>query len=147
MRWLFPCAIAGAILWALMAWVVFGDTLTIRNDRGGPLVERVKAIERHRKAGTRIIIAGQCYSACTMYLGLPNTCVLRSSRLGFHGPQSQYYGISLPPEMFDHWSRIMAGHYPPQIRTWFMQSGRETTLGIIVLTGDQAVSMGARACP
>lgn len=86
--------------------------IVINQDLGGSVESRLRGIEQLRVAGTRIEIRGQCASACTMLLGLPNTCVARSSRLGFHGPQSQYYGIALPPEEFEYWSHIMASHYP-----------------------------------
>jgi len=118
----------------------------IRQDSGGSVETRLRQIAQLRKAGTRIEIRGQCQSACTMFLGLPNACVARSSRLGFHGPQSQYYGISLPPDDFEYWSRVMADHYPQDIRAWFMDEARQTTMGLITITGADAIKMGARAC-
>ena len=120
--------------------------IVITQDLGGSVESRLRGIEQLRVAGTRVEIRGQCASACTMLLGLPNTCVARSSRLGFHGPQSQYYGISLPPEEFEHWSRIMASHYPGAIKSWFMSEARQTTMSLVTLTGAQAIKMGARSC-
>lgn len=118
----------------------------VRNDPGGSVESRLREIAQLRLEGTRIEIRGQCVSACTMLLGLPNTCVARSSRLGFHGPQSQYYGVSLAPEQFDYWSRVMADHYPAQIRAWFIKEARQTTMGVITISGSEAIRMGARAC-
>ncbi|MFN4131074.1 MAG: hypothetical protein ACK4GC_14860, partial [Paracoccaceae bacterium] len=103
----------------------------IQKDLGGSMEGRLRTIAKFRSSGTKVEIRGQCASACTMYLGLPNACVARSSRLGFHGPQSQYYGISLPPDEFEYWSRVMADHYPRAIRNWFLSVARHTTMDLI----------------
>jgi hypothetical protein len=121
-------------------------TKIIRNDPGGPVTARLQEIARLRSTGIRIEIRGNCASACTLYLGLPNTCVALSSRLGFHGPQSQYYGVSLPPPEFEHWSRIMAGHYPGAMRAWFMDEVRQTTMGLVTISGAQARAPMRMAC-
>ena len=118
----------------------------IQNDLGGSMEGRLQTIANFRSSGTRVEIRGQCASACTMYLGLPNACVARSSRLGFHGPQSQYYGISLPPDEFEYWSGVMADHYPGAIRNWFLSVARYTTMDIITLSGAEVIRMGARPC-
>ena len=81
-----------------------------------------------------------------MFLSLPNACVAQSSRLGFHGPQSQFYGVPLPPDDLEYWSRVMADHYPGAIKAWFMQEARRTTTKLITISGTQAIKMGARAC-
>ncbi|MCC7320316.1 MAG: hypothetical protein IT542_04980 [Rubellimicrobium sp.] len=121
-------------------------TLTIRDDPGGSLAERLALIERYRAAGTALRIEGSCISACTLYLGLPGTCVTRGARLGFHGPRTGLPGIPLPRAEFERLTRVMAAHYPPAIRDWFMTEARLTTTGYHVLSGVQAVAMGAQAC-
>ncbi len=118
----------------------------VRNDPGGSVESRLREIAQLRLAGTRVEIRGRCTSACTMLLGLPNACVAGSSRLGFHGPQSQYYGVSLAPDQFEYWSRVMADHYPAAMRAWFIKEARQTTMGVITISGTQAIKMGARAC-
>lgn len=122
------------------------SALIVRNDLGGSVQERLMMIAQLRDAGRRVEIRGQCASACTMYLGLPNACVSRAAQLGFHGPQSQYYGISLPPDQFEYWSRVMASNYPSGIARWFMSQARDTTMGLITISGAQAIKMGAHAC-
>ena len=137
---------AGGVLVAAALWFQIPAPLIIHNDRGGNVEQRVHQIEQLRKAGTRVQIRGRCDSACTMFLGLPRACVARTARLGFHGPQSQYYGISLSPANFERWSRVMAGYYPPRLRSRFMAEWRQTTMGLHVITGAEAIRMGARAC-
>lgn len=135
-----------ALICMIAAPVAAQSALIVNNDLGGSVEERLTMIAALRIEGRRVEIRGQCASACTMYLGLPNTCVSRSSRLGFHGPQSQYYGISLPPDEFEYWSRVMASNYPASIAQWFMSQARETTMGLITISGAQAIKMGAQAC-
>ena len=81
-----------------------------------------------------------------MLMGLPNACVTPTSRLGFHGPQSQFYGISLPADEFNFWSNVMANHYPSAIKHWFMTKARKTTMGLITITGAEAIRLGAKPC-
>ena len=135
-----------ALACTIAAPVSAQSAMIVNNDLGGSVEERLTMIAALRNEGRRIEIRGQCASACTMYLGLPNTCVSRSSRLGFHGPQSQYYGISLPSDQFEYWSRVMASNYPAPIAQWFMSQARETTMGLITISGAQAIKMGAHAC-
>lgn len=139
-------AAASAALLGVPQQIQAQSAIVITQDLGGSIENRLRSIAQLRLAGTRVEIRGQCASACTMLLGLPNTCVARSSRLGFHGPQSQYYGISLPPDEFEYWSRIMASHYPGAIKGWFMSEARQTTMSLITITGAQAIQMGARSC-
>lgn len=141
--------LTGALMLAagLLSSSVAAQPLTIiRSNSGGSVEIRLHTIAQLRSSGTRVEIRGQCASACTMLLGLPNTCVAKSARLGFHGPQSQYYGISLPPEEFEYWSQVMADHYPSAIRAWFVSVARQTTMDMITISGSEAIRMGARAC-
>ncbi len=120
--------------------------LDIRNDLGGAVSQRIAKIEHLRAAGTRIRIVGTCISACTLYLGLPNTCVTPTAQLGFHGPSTRLKGIPLPRQEFERISRQMASYYPSRIRGWFMSEARMRTIGYYSLSGAEAIAMGARAC-
>ncbi|MGO4907917.1 hypothetical protein ACEN2J_06235 [Pseudorhodobacter sp. W20_MBD10_FR17] len=120
--------------------------LDIRNDMGGVVSQRMAKVEQLRAAGTRVRILGTCVSACTLYLGLPNTCVSRTAKLGFHGPSTRLQGIPLPRQEFERVSRQMAAYYPSQIRGWFMSEARMRTGSYYTISGAQAIAMGARPC-
>ncbi|MFV2038368.1 MAG: hypothetical protein ACC646_12335, partial [Paracoccaceae bacterium] len=76
-----------------------GHTIVVRNDAGGSVQQRARLIRQYRADGTRLEIRGDfCMSACTMYLGLDNTCIAPDTVFGFHGPSSPIYGIALPPQ-------------------------------------------------
>lgn len=120
--------------------------MIVRNDGGGNLAERVAQVRLLRRSGQRVEIRGACMSACTMLLGLRNTCVTPEATLGFHGPSSQYYGIALPGEEFEYWSRVMATHYPLPLRRWFLREGRNITVGFHQIRGSELIRIGVPRC-
>lgn len=139
----FPAAVMAAAL--LLAPPLAAEV--IRHDMGGDLDRRVALVAQMRAAGTPVRIEGTCVSACTLYLGLPNACVAPEAELGFHGPRTNMPGIPLPHADFERQTRVMAAHYPGPIRDWFMAEARLlTTASYYVLTGTEAIRMGARAC-
>lgn len=123
-----------------------GLALDVREDWGGSVAQRIDRVEKMRVSGTKVRILGTCVSACTLYLGLPNTCVSPKARLGFHGPSAALPGLPLPREVFDRVSLQMAGYYPGQLRGWYLAKGRLRTEGHYTMTGAQVITMGARAC-
>ena len=120
--------------------------IRIEDDRGGLLSDRVAQITRLRRSGQAIEIAGECLSACTLYLGLANVCVWPAAVLGFHGPASVLPGMALPPAEFERWSQIMAAHYPPDLRRWFLQTGRRMLFGFHRISGATLIAMGVTDC-
>jgi hypothetical protein len=122
------------------------SALDIRNDLGGAVSSRIAKVEQLRAAGIQVRILGTCVSACTLYLGLPNTCVAISARLGFHGPSTRLKSIPLPRQEFERISRQMATYYPSKIRKWFMSQARMRTGSYYTISGAQAIAMGARPC-
>ncbi|RMD89196.1 MAG: hypothetical protein D6811_12690 [Alphaproteobacteria bacterium] len=136
------------LVWLLAALPVqAAERLVVTDDPGGELPGRVAEIARLRAARTAVEIRGRfCLSACTLYLGLPDVCVSPRTQFGFHGPSSPIYGIALPPRQFEHWSRVMAAHYPPPLRQWFLREGRRVTMGFLRLSGSELIAMGIAAC-
>ncbi len=122
------------------------NAIVVQNDGGGNMANRVAQVQQLRRSGKPVEIRGNCMSACTMYLGLRNTCVTPGARLGFHGPSSRYYGIALPREEFEYWSRVMANHYPSQLRSWYMREGRNIIVGYHHISGRELIRMGVPRC-
>lgn len=120
-RMLGTVLIGAAIFWGAVG-VSCARSETIRHDMGGSVSARLDQMQH--MSGVRIV--GACYSACTMLLGLPDTCVTRSARLGFHGPATRS-ALPLPHSEWDRVSRVMAEQYPPKLRLWFMAEGRRNT--------------------
>lgn len=135
------CAGAG-----LAAPAPASNGLRVSNDAGGDLADRIAYIEALRNEGRPVEIrTGYCHSACTLYLGLPGTCVSPDAVFGFHGPQMAAEGLAMLPSRFDHWSHIMAAHYPVQLRGWFMERARYSK-DLILIRGSQLIAAGIPGC-
>ncbi|PTQ65066.1 hypothetical protein [Celeribacter persicus] len=97
-----------------------GATIVINGDPGGSVRARYNEIEEINRLGQRVEIRrGSCMSSCTMFLGANNVCVSPQASFGFHGPYR--FGETLSQAEFDQWSKIIAWHYPPAIRQWYMR--------------------------
>ena len=120
--------------------------LDVTRDMGGPVDARFQKIRDLGQNQTPVRITGTCVSACTLYLGLPQTCVMPEARLGFHGPSSALPGIPLPPDEFERVTQQMAAHYPPALRAWYLAEARMITGSYITISGREAIRMGARPC-
>ncbi len=65
--------------------------VVIKDDMGGVIVDFVKKYSDMRDTKDRLVIDGECASACTLFLGiLPKDrfCVTHSASLGFHSASS-----------------------------------------------------------
>jgi hypothetical protein len=121
------------------------EPLVVRNDRGGLLRERLRQIGQLRQQSRPVEIRGAvCFSTCTMFLGLPDTCISPQTTFGFHGPSS--YGRALDADTFNRASRVIASHYPAELKTWYMDKARFKIRSIYRVKGEQIIRMGVRAC-
>jgi len=117
----------------------------VGNDRGGLLRERLRQLGRLRKSNQPIrITGGICYSTCTMFLGLPQTCISPDTTFGFHGPSSCVR--PLDPATFNRASELIASYYPHALKTWYMQTGRFKINSMYKVKGRHIIAMGIRAC-
>lgn len=117
----------------------------VSDDRGGSIVERLREIDRLRASGQSIEIRGAlCYSTCTMFLGLAQTCISPNTMFGFHGPSRS--GVRLKADEFEHYSQLIARHYPKPLRDWFMRKGRKRIKGVHRIKGSEIIRMGVRGC-
>ncbi|WP_421704865.1 hypothetical protein [Aliiroseovarius sp.] len=119
--------------------------IVIRNDRGGLVAKRAEQIRQIRRSGQRVEIRGTlCLSSCTMYLGLPGTCVSPNTTFGFHGPSRS--GRRLSPDEFEYWSALIARHYPAALRDWYMETGRMRITSYYRMSGRELIRLGVPAC-
>ena len=117
----------------------------VSNDFGGVVGKRAAQIRRLNAAGRRVEIRGQfCLSSCTMFLGAGDLCVHPDTRFGFHGPSN--FGKPLKRQHFDHWSKVLAAHYPDAIADWFMSTGRFKKHGYYTVMGSEIIRHGVPAC-
>jgi len=84
----------------------------------------VARMQRAAAMGERVIIDGNCLSACTMTLGIippQNVCATPRAVLGFHSaftPTPLGQKVDYPPGTLE-----MVSHYPPAIRAWIKRHG------------------------
>lgn len=115
-------------------------------DEGGSVLARASEVAALAARGEGRRIAGECLSACTLYLALPGACFEEGATLGFHGPR-RLDGAPLPPIRFEATTRLMASHYPPRIARWFMDEARHSRAIVRVPAADLVARGEARACP
>lgn len=119
--------------------------LVIRNDRGGRVGKRAAEITRLRATGTLVEITGRvCLSSCTMFLGLPTTCIHPTTIFGFHGPS--HFGTPLSDYDFRYWSHVIAAHYPKALRQWYLRKGRYKRFDYYHISGQQLIRLGVQEC-
>lgn len=119
------------------------DTVqVIGRDDGGQIGKYMRRIEAAALMGQEVQIAGECASACTMWL--QTACVWPEAKLGFHGA-ADASGARL--NAGDRWSTtiIIASHYPPAIADWFIR-GPANGSKLIWISGATAIKMGAKEC-
>lgn len=92
------------------------NTLTIRNDRGGVLYEYAIKAATAKLEKRKIVFAGRCDSACTLYLQV-DACVTRRASFGFHLP----YGAG--PKGNAQAAAYMIRSYPRWVREWIRSVG------------------------
>jgi hypothetical protein len=107
----------------------------IRNDGGGQIGKYIHRFERLRNAGERVIVDGDCLSACTLVLGIipdGQLCVTRRARFGFHRAwKPGFLGI---PVANQAGTRALWKRYPEKIRRWIAAQGGLSG-GLTYLTG------------
>lgn len=112
--------------------IVSANAKTIHNDPGGFVIDYAKEANRLAKTGEKVIIDGKCYSACTLFLSLPNACVTLRSRLGFHS------GEGAPKRVIEYANKLVMATYPPKVRAWIKKKGGLTDK-LLVLKGEELI--------
>jgi hypothetical protein len=109
--------------------------------RGGEMESYMQRVRAAKRSGEALRLR-RCDSVCTMYLSA-NSCVLPSSRLGFH----RSYAIGPNGEnVYDREARrydaMMWASYPNGVKRLL----GSLTPGLRYLTGRQLIAAGVRAC-
>ena len=119
--------------------------LVVGNDRGGLLRKRLAEIRALRQQNRPVEIRGSlCYSTCTLFLGLPATCILPHTIFGFHGPSS--YGRALDPQTFNQASQLISTFYPRPLDQCYLETARYKIRGLYHIKGQRIIDMGVRSC-
>jgi hypothetical protein len=99
-------------------------TMRIAEDRGGQIGHYLQAFATLRSSGERVVVDGNCLSACTLVLGLiprSKVCATSRARFGVHAawmPDSDGRPITSPMGTQALWNI-----YPTQVRRWINKNG------------------------
>ncbi|MGH6725233.1 MAG: hypothetical protein ACREB8_01640 [Pseudolabrys sp.] len=99
-------------------------TVRISEDRGGQIGHYLQTFAMVRSSGERVVIDGNCLSACTLVLGLipsNHICATSRARFGFHAawmPDSDGRPVTSALGTQALWSI-----YPVSVRRWINRHG------------------------
>jgi hypothetical protein len=99
-------------------------TMRIAGDRGGQIGQYLQNFAAVRSSGERVVIDGNCLSACTMVLGLipaDHVCATPRARFGFHAawmPDENGRPVTSPMGTQALWNI-----YPTPVRHWISRHG------------------------
>ena len=108
-----------------LAWAVSSarSEVVIRNDRGGDVLEYYAKYQALQSRGERVVIDGDCLSACTLLLGLVekrHRCFTSKARLGFHAAWDEAGATTVQNPIG---TAIFLSTYPPEILHWLDRHG------------------------
>jgi hypothetical protein len=99
-------------------------TMRIANDGGGQIGQYLHTFAQLRSSGERVIIDGNCLSACTLVLGMiprNRMCATPRARLGFHAAWlPSRHG---DPVTSKNGTRTLWKIYPRSVRRWISRHG------------------------
>jgi hypothetical protein len=115
-------AVLGLFLSLTVADLAFAVT-RIRDDMGGSLGNYLLMFTRMRDSGERVIIDGNCFSACTLVTIIPKEriCVTQRAVLGFHAGWIDDQTRNRPTSA--EGTSVLFELYPPALRRWITKHG------------------------
>ena len=119
----FRSVIAGAMLLASGASSA-SATMLISEDRGGQIGQYLQAFASLRSSGENVVLDGNCFSACTLVLGLiprERICATSRARLGFHAAWMP--DVDGRPVTSTLGTRALWEAYPAAVRHWITRHG------------------------
>jgi hypothetical protein len=118
----------------------------ITSDRGGEIVEYFVKFATLERSGARVVIDGQCESACTLILGIipaDRLCVTARARFAFHAAWSlddDGRRTSSPVG-----TKFLFDTYPEPVRGWIVKNGGLTSR-TIYLSGNGLLAINRQVC-
>jgi hypothetical protein len=114
--------LAGAMLASVMSSA--SATMLIAEDRGGQIGHYLQAFAMLRSSGERVVVDGNCLSACTLVLGLiprSQMCATSRARFGFHAAWMP--DVDGRPVTSAMGTQALWSIYPSEVRRWINRHG------------------------
>lgn len=99
-------------------------TMRISEDRGGQIGHYLQTFAMVRSSGERVVVDGNCLSACTLVLGLiprEHICATPRARFGFHAAWMP--DIDGRPITSAVGTQALWNIYPASVRRWISRHG------------------------
>ncbi len=93
---------------------------TITNDGGGNVMSYAWQWANAKARGDQVVIDGNCFSACTMAIGLAGACATPRAVFGFHSAYTPvlFWHVYNKPATDYMWST-----YPQPVKQWIADHG------------------------
>jgi hypothetical protein len=111
----------------------------VQQDNGGNLLERIEFVEAH-KNDPIYRVPLECFSSCTLLLGIAGACISKGSLLFFHSAEID--GKMAPKYLNDY----AASYYPPAIQKWVKDHHALDREGWTLMDWQTAASLGVKVC-
>ena len=109
--------------------------------KGGWFAQFDPIVQQYNQSGEQLRIEGHCQSACTLFLGIRNVCIVRSARLLFHAGHDRQRNISTSAT-----SHLMSA-YNGKLRAYLVANHVMETLAFHTISGSDMISkFGYREC-
>jgi hypothetical protein len=148
-------AVAVIVLFHFAGTCLGHADMIIRDDPGGLLKKYDAKYREIAVRGEKVVIDGECASACTIILGIvprANVCVTARARFGFHlweYPLTEFMGkVIMVPFPEYRQAELNYLYYDAQVRDWIARHGPQTAKAAWMEGADLAgiyASCGARA--
>lgn len=111
----------------------------VEQDNGGNLLKRIEFVEAH-KNDYIYRLPLECFSSCTLLLGIAGACVSKGSYLYFHSAEVD--GKKAPKYLNDY----AASYYPPAVRKWIEIHHALDKMSWTLMDWQTAASLGVKIC-
>lgn len=99
-------------------------TVRITEDGGGQIGDYVEAYTTLKSRGEKVVVDGDCLSACTLLLGIVPSgqmCATARARFGFHAAWNP--DAKGDPVTSENGTRALWHFYPKAVRAWITRHG------------------------
>ena len=112
----------------------------VEQDNGGNLLKRIEFVEKHRN-DYLYRLPLECFSSCTLLLGIAGACVSQGAVLYFHGATIDG---KLAPAYLNNYAE---SYYPANVRRWIAAHHALQKTSFTKMTWQQATAIGVQLCP
>ena len=109
--------------------------------KGGWFAQFDPIVRQYNQSGEQFRIEGHCQSACTLFLGIRNVCIVRNATLLFHAGHDRQRNISASA------TKHLMSHYNARLRAYLVANRIMETIAFTTISGSDMISkFGYREC-